>query len=294
MKIKLLNLITAMVIALQSIAQSGTSENGLLWEISGKGLQESSYLYGTYHLMGKSFTDTLPGLMKAFQHSKLIVGEVVIEDEMAMAQKMMPYMTLQGKGLNEILSPSEFSEVDAVMTAKTGAPLTVYNAFKPTTVQILLVAKIAPGNISPDNPGLDIFFQKEGAKNGKKVAGLETIEKQSALLLNTPIEKQKEDLLKTVRENERYANESKKLFDAYKSENLSEIEKLIRESPDSSAEQLKTLLIDRNKEWVKLLPDFLNKGNVFLAVGAGHLPGKEGIIELLKTAGYTVRPVSLK
>ncbi|WP_207420258.1 TraB/GumN family protein [Desertivirga brevis] len=294
MKIKLLNLIIAALFALQSFAQSSTSENGLLWEISGKGLQEKSYLYGTYHLMGKSFTDTLPGLMKVFQNSKLVIGEIVIEDEMTMAQKMMPYMTLQGKGLNEVLSPAEFSEVDAVMKAKTGAPLSVYNALKPATVQIILVAKIAPGNISPENPGLDIFFQKEGAKTGKQVAGLETIEKQSALLLNTPIEKQKKDLLKTVRNNERYANESKKLFEAYKSENLSQIEKLIRESPDSSAEQLKTLLTDRNKEWVKLLPDFFNKGNVFLAVGAGHLPGKEGIIELLKSAGYTLRPVSLK
>jgi uncharacterized protein len=295
MKTKLLNLIIAIVFAVQSFAQSvPKSHEGLLWEVSGKGLKESSYVYGTYHLIGKSFTDTLPGLMKAFNASKTVVGEVVIEDDAAMAQKMMPFMTLSGKGLDEILSPDEFSEVNAIVTAKTGAPLSAYNGFKPAMVQLLLVLKIGSGDVSPENPSLDTYFQKEGAKNGKQVRGFETIEMQAALLLNTPLDKQKKDLLKTAREYERYTKESKELFEAYKLGNLAHIERAFAKNKDFTPEDVKTLITDRNKAWLKVLPDYLSKGNAFIAVGAGHLPGNEGVLALLRNAGYTVKPVSIK
>lgn len=287
--------VLALIIGAQSFAQGTTSRKaGLLWEISGKGLASPSYLFGTYHLAGKSFLDTLPNILACFNRSKTIVGEVVMDDEMEMARKMMPYMLLQNNTLDKLLTKAEFAEVDSFFVKTTGIQLSNFNGLKPAAVQVTLISFLAPKDISADNPAMDMFFQKEGKQGGKQVQGLETMEFQAGLLFNVPLDRQKEMLLQTVRESGRLVNESKELFRDYTVQNLGAVEKAFLENEDYTPEELDAMLTRRNRNWVDQIPGMMKEGPVFFAVGAGHLVGPKGLLALLKEAGYTLTPLAAR
>jgi uncharacterized protein YbaP (TraB family) len=285
-------------ISVQSFAQKASkkvvNKNSLLWEISGKGLKSPSYLFGTYHLMGKNFLDTLPGVINALNQSKAVIGEVPFEGEMELVQKMMPFMMLQGNSLDKILTQAEYAEVDSFIRKKTPMQLSALNGAKPGAVQLTVLTFIVPKNISPENQGLDMYFQKQGKSNGKELFGFETVEYQAELIFNTPIERQKEMLLKTVRESDRIIKESQQLFDAYCRQDLATIEKLIIASTDYTPAEMDEMLKKRNIAWVKQIPAQVSKQPVFYAIGAAHLLGNDGLINLLKKEGYTVKPISMK
>lgn len=270
------------------------SNSGLLWEVSGKGLKEPSYLFGTYHLVGKNFLDTLPAITGYLKKAGTVVGEVVMEDEVTMDQKLMPLMLLENNSLDKILSPIEFAEVDSFLRARASMNLSMLNVLKPAAVQIMLAAFIAPKNVSPQNPGLDMHFQTEAKKAGKEVLGFETVEQQGAILFDSSLQRQKELLLKTVREHERMIRESNELFEQYKRQDLKALEQGLLDNDDYTPQEMNSLIAKRNKNWMEKIPELMAKGSVFMAVGAGHLVGEEGLISLLRHRGYVVRPLSSK
>ena len=295
---KQLYIILILFISFQAFAQKGVkkvvNKNSLLWEISGKGLKSPSYLFGTYHLIGQNFLDTLPGVINVLNQSQAVIGEIPFEGEMELVQKMMPFMLLQGNSLDKILTPAEYAEVDSFIRKKTPMQLPALNGAKPGAVQLTVLTFIVPKNISPENQGLDMYFQKLGKSSGKELFGFETIEQQAELIFNTPLERQKEMLLKTVRESERVIKESQQLFDAYCRQDLTTIEKLITTSTDYTPAEMDEMLKKRNIAWVKQIPAQVSKQSVFYAVGAAHLLGNEGLINLLTKEGYTVKPISMK
>lgn len=266
----------------------------LLWEISGRDLKEPSYLFGTYHLVGKSFLDTLPLVMEKFRNVSTVAGEVVMTDQMEMAQKLMPLMVMKDNKLDKILSVAEFAEVDSFMQKKTGMALAVMNQLKPSAVQLTLVAILSPKDVSPSNPALDMFFQKEARETGKQVEAFETVEEQARLLLDIPLARQKELLLKTVRRSEKMVQESKKLFLHYKERNMLALEEDFQENDDFTPDEMEALLNKRNRHWMEKLPAMMSSGSVFVAVGAGHLLGEQGLVSLLRNAGYTVQALPVK
>lgn len=270
------------------------SKPGLLWEISGKGLKSPSFLFGTYHLVGKSFLDTLPAVIDQLNKVKTVVGELIMEDETAMVQKLTPLMLLKEGSLDKILSPQEYAETDSFLKLKTGMNLNTLNGLKPSAVQITLIAFLVPKDISPQNPALDMYFQAEAKKLNIQVLGLETLEEQGAILFDDSIRRQKELLLKTVRESDRMVEESSTLFENYRQQDLKAIEEAFLKNEDYTPEEMNTLLAKRNKRWIARIPDLMTKGPVFFAVGAGHLVGKDGLITLLRNLGFTLTPMSLK
>ena len=267
---------------------------GLLWEVSGNGLKSPSYLFGTYHLIGKSFLDTLPEVVKQLAKAETVVGEVIIEEEAAMAQKLMPMMMLQGNSLDKILTTKEYAETDSFVKAKTGMALAMLNGLKPSAVQIMLIAYIAPKNVTPQNPPIDKFFQTEAINANKQVIGLETLAEQAKILFDGPLERQKALLLKTVRESDRMIKESNELFEQYKHQDLEAIERAFLKNEDYTPEEMNILLAKRNQTWMTKIPGLMSDGPVFFAIGAGHLVGDEGLLALLKKQGYTLRVLPLK
>lgn len=273
---------------------SGEMASSLLWEISGKDLKEPSYLFGTYHLVGKSFLDTLPLVMEKFRGVSTVAGEIVMTDEMEMAQKLMPLMVMKGNTLDKVLSAAEFAEVDSFMKKKAGMPLSMMNQLKPSAVQLTLVSILSPKDVSASNPALDMFFQREARATGKQVEAFETVEEQAKVLLDIPMERQKELLLKTVRENEKMLRESKTLFVHYKERNIEALERDFKENDDFTPDEMDALLTRRNRNWMEKIPAMMRDNSLFVAVGAGHLLGEQGLVSLLRNAGYKVTPLPVK
>jgi uncharacterized protein YbaP (TraB family) len=284
-------LIALLSLALHSNAQQKKNENSLLWEISGNGLQKPSYLFGTYHYAGKDFIDTMKVLNAKLNQADIIVGELIIDG--TLTAKLVPFMIMMDNALDKLLSPKEYQKVADYLKKVSGQDLKLFNIMKPVMVQLNILKFTAPkSTITPTNPALDQYIQDFGKANNKTVIGLETAEDQAVVLFGADLQRQKELLLKSIDDEKRNRKESQKLYEDYIAQDLSSLEKTFTKLADYTQEEFEAIIKNRNAKWMSQLPDLMQNGSVFIAVGAGHLVGQDGLIKALQAKGYTVTPVA--
>lgn len=283
-------LLAILGLSFSSKAQQKQTENSLLWEISGKGLQKPSYLFGTYHFADKGFIDTMKVLNEKLNLANAVVGELVMDKDMAM--KLAPYMMMKDNSLDSLLTPKEFKMVDNYLKTIGKYDLTKMNKLKPIMIQTLIMQALAPKTFTATNPAIDQYIQDYGKANQKKIYGLETVEDQAKVLFGANLFRQKEMLVKSVKDVKKIKKANLDLYQSYITQNLKELEKMFANSKDFTAEEIDSLLKTRNDKWMAQLPEMMQNQSLFIAVGAGHLIGKDGLIKSLKAQGYNVSPLA--
>jgi uncharacterized protein YbaP (TraB family) len=136
---------------------------------------------------------------------------------------------------------------------------------------------------------IDSHMQDKARKDKKTVGGLESIDFQANLLYNTPIEEQAADLLEVAEQGAEAEKMILELTDLYRRQDLAGLWKVMLE--DTDAEELEKLIYSRNRNWVEQMRSILPSASAMFVVGAGHLPGEQGLIKLLEAEGYTLEPV---
>ena len=284
-------LIALLSLALHANAQQKKNENSLLWEISGNGLQKSSYLFGTYHYAGKDFIDTMKVLNAKLNQADIIVGELIIDS--TLKSRLVPFMIMMDNSLDKLLSPTEYQKVADYLKKVSGQDLKLFNIMKPATVQMTILQFTAPrSNISPSNPAIDQYLQDYGKANHKTIIGLETVEDQAVVLFGSSLQRQKELLLKSIGDEEKNKKESRKLYEDYIRQDLTSLEKTFTKLADYTKEEFEAILKSRNAKWMSQLPNLMQNGSLFIAVGAGHLVGEDGLIRALQAKGFSVKPLA--
>ena len=275
-------------------AQPARGNNALLWKVSGKGLSQPSYLFGTYHFLTNAFIDTLPAVKAAYGNSKAVAGELVIDSSLQPA--VMQAAILNGTTLKQLLPDTLYTKAATWFKSEAGVDLAVFNNFNPVTVMTLAMA-IAQQKYFPNKPGevqLDTYFQQEGKKDGKKILGLETVDVQiNALYKQLSLQRQVELLNELFNGKDSLKQSIDKMNRAYISQDMEELQQEMYSS-SYKPEEIKVLLDDRNSHWAQELPAIMQQQPVFVAVGALHLVGKSGLVSQLRAQGYTVTPVNIK
>ena len=279
----------------------------LLYRISGNGLEKPSYIIGTYHLAPASFADSIPGAQAALDAVEQVCGEVDMAEMQSMEglQKVMAAMMLpDGQSLTDILSEEELGKLNAFMVETLGAdlsnPVVAGQLGKMTPVaistqlQMVQYMKMTPG-FNP-NAMIDSYFQNKAKAAGKSVIGFETVDFQiSVLYTGSTIERQKQQLICMLDNQEYNLMLMKNLTDAYFSQNIDKIHEVTEEklgnACDSTPEEDEALIYGRNADWVVKIPAIASEKSTMFVVGAAHLPGERGVLELLKKAGYSVEAV---
>lgn len=272
-------------------SQTNVDNNSLLWEISGKGIQKPSYLFGTFHLMCKEDIKFSKALQQALDNSDEVYFEMDLDDASNTLGALF-YMNMKdGKSLNDLYSAEDYKRLSRYFQDSLGMPLTMLNRMKPNFLEALLYPKMMPCKTMS---GVEEELMKYAKTQKKEIKGFETIEFQASVFDSIPYEQQAKDLLKTIDSLSDY----KKYFDTmllvYKTQNLKEIEGMFTKTEFGMEENRDILLDNRNKNWVSQLKEILKNKSVFVAVGAGHLVGEKGLIELLKREGYKLRPIANK
>lgn len=270
-------------------------ENSLLWKIQRDDLPAPSYLFGTFHLMGSHYVDSLDGVIQGFRECRAVVGEILLDSSITM--KLMLASRLDGTTLDRLLTPEEYQATDAWFKELSGMDLSRFNAMNPATVQNLMMAmmqqKYYPSN-GPDDEPMDLYFQRLAKNQGKELKGLENLDVQiNALFTQFPVSRQAEMLADFVRNRDRALVELKKMNAAYRKGDLRNLELLLAEQNYTKSES-SVLLDDRNKQWMETLPSLLRAQSTFVAVGALHLAGDYGLVSLLRKAGYTVTSAPIR
>lgn len=283
--------------------------NSVFWEISGKNIK-SSYVFGTHHLYSPEFIQKNPVIMERLHKVDIVVGEMALDsNQFKQMGKMMNAMTLKDKTLKDFLSEKEFQDTDKLMKDLMGIPLAFFTKMKPIVIyQYITIGKyLKSENKEPSSmlgkmpESMDILFQEEGRKSKKEILGLESIEQQMAVLydgysLERQVEMLKEIVYDTKKQNKEEKNEVdevQKLTNMYKSQDINEMEQITQK--ESTKEEYDNLLKNRNINWIPQITTIIkNKKTAFIAVGAAHLGGKFGVLNLLKKEGYTIKPLTIK
>jgi len=283
------------MIALAGCAQTvkkGVSDKTLLWKISGNGSTQPSYLFGTIHMLCADDAVLSDNLKKAIAD----VSEVYFEVDM---DNMMEMLTILGKmkmkgdtTLKDLLSETDYQKVkDYFEKQGSMLPFSMLETYKP----MLAASTLGQSNMPCESVSMmEQVIMEEAKKKDKKIQGLESMSYQAGVLDKIPYKIQAEQLVTYVNNIEKDNNDDKELaalMDAYRQQDLKKLEDLMMQSELGMKEYTDVLLVDRNKNWIEELKKILPKKSVLVAVGAGHLPGNMGVINLLRKAGYTVEPV---
>ena len=291
---KILLLFALMMLAFASQAQ-------LLWKVSGNGLSRPSYIMGTYHFAPASMMEKIPGMQQALEGCDVVVGEIEKESMMSaeaqakMAQAMIAPLD---STLDKLFSHEDLVIVEQVFDKYFGAmgvKLSQMNMLKPNAISVQMQAMQAVKYFPNFNQNelIDLAVQTAANEMGRPSIGLETIEEQIELLFNGPLTEQAEGLLEACKKDDLFTVQSSALVEAYMAQDLNRIEAVFTdpELGGENAEEMEALIYDRNHSWAEKLHKMMPERAALVCVGAGHLPGDQGLLQLLRNRGYTVEPM---
>jgi len=267
------------------------NDNTLLWKVSGNGLKNPSFLFGTFHLLCKEDIHLSDQLKKAMKTSDKIYMEMDMDDPSTMLGGML-YMNMKNDTtLESLYTPEEYQRLKNYFSDTLKMPVMLLQRAKP----YFLVALLYPRMMNCASPvGVEEELMKIAKEDKKEIKGLETIQFQASVFDSIPYEWQAKELLKNIDSFSVYKNEFETMLDFYKKQQLDSIKSLMGKSESGEEKYDDLLLNNRNKNWVKQLKEIMKNESVFVAVGAGHLVGEMGLIKLLKKEGYKVEPLQNK
>jgi uncharacterized protein YbaP (TraB family) len=264
--------------------------SSLLWEISGKKVKSPSYIFGTMHLIPKDQFLFPESLQEKVKNSDLLVMEI---GGLSEQMKGMHLMMLEEGELFDFFSEEQADSIYDYSEENLGYTEeqlnTMFGKMKPF-VLIQLMTKNAFGE-SPAS--YEMSLEKIAKEKEMPVEGLETIEEQIALFDSIPMEDQVEMVMSSLRNADSSAAETQKLINAYLEQDIDALHHYMQQSESNIETFEDDFLNKRNENWIPQIKKFVKKNKTFIAVGAGHLGGEKGVIELLRKEGYTLTPVDL-
>ncbi len=262
----------------------------LLWKISGNNLNKPSYLFGTMHILCADDAQLSDGLKTVIKDCDEIYFEIDVSDMKAMMNSLKYLRMNDETKLSDLLNADDYAKVKNYFAKHNSLlPFSMLERFKP----LLISSMIEEQDLScSKTDGMEMEILKESRNYAdKKINGLETVEFQARLFDSIPYQKQAKDLVTYIDSATEYSKMTDTLVQVYKQQDLNKIDELTRKGDITVSNYLELLLYGRNKNWIKQMKSLLPEKSFLFAVGAAHLPGNEGVIELLRKNGYTVTPV---
>ncbi|MGL5227702.1 MAG: TraB/GumN family protein [Bacteroidales bacterium] len=283
------------LVLLSSIFQTNAQ---LLWKISGNGLKKPSYLFGTHHLAPLSILDSIPAFNDAFSSCPIVYGEVVIGDKETIKKDTKKnYESMiapPDSTLDLLLSEHLYKKLDSITQKNMNLTADQIKKLKPAAIyiQLIMIKSLKYFKDFNLNEQLDEVIQRRALSANKQIRSFETSQQQSNILYDTPVKKQLETLKAIIELYDECDQYIKRTKEAYMTQDINTLINLLNnETFGLNDNNPKNSSDERNLNWNEQLKEILPKDEpIFIAVGAGHLPGKNGLIELLRKQGYTVEP----
>lgn len=261
--------------------------SSLLWKISGEGLSTPSYLFGTIHLICPDNYVWTATMQKAFDTTREVAFELDLDDPALQSTVYSGMLLKEGKTLKDFFQGKDYQKLSAFMQDSLGISLEMLQNMQPFVVMSLLSMKAINCSV-PDSYEGNISKMAENA--GKEIVGLESPADQLHIFQSMNKDTIIEQLMKATEDWDSVKTQYQKMVKSYEAQDLESLYNAIISSPDSKG-NLNTLLFERNEKWIPKIEKLIHDQATFIAVGAGHLWGKKGLIQLLRKQGYQVEPV---
>ncbi len=269
--------------------QSASLEKSLLWEISGQGLAQSSYLYGTMHLTCPNQLVVPEKLQEKLAKTKQLYLELDMDDPNLGTAIVQNTYHKHGSTLKNLVSPQDYAIASQFFQQNVGIPLDKVGSMKP----IILIGLLYPSLLGCQPGSWEATLIQLAQTQNTEVLGLETVQSQFAIFDQIPPKDQAAMVMEVVKDPAKSKQELQKLLAAYQAQDVNELYQMVAQATATEARFERVLLTERNQRWIPAIAQAAKTKPTFFAVGAGHLGGKNGVIPLLRQAGYTVKPVAL-
>ena len=265
-------------------------DKALLYEVSGNGLRQPSYLYGTFHLVCPTDLAITDAIHKAMDSTQQVYLELDMDDPALMPGMMKAMMMPDGKSIKDYLSADDYALLETYFKEQLKMNLTPMARMKPIGLMSMMYSSL----LKCQPASYDMTFAQMATKDKKEILGLESLDAQLAALDKIPMQEQLKGLVDMARKPDEASTEFNALLAAYKAHDLKKMSSQMHESKFSGgdfSQYEESLLADRNANWIPVIEKAASQKPTFFAFGAGHLVSDKGVVNLLRKKGYTVRAV---
>ena len=245
------------------------------------------YLFGTIHFLRANMNWRTDEVQRAWEASDRLVLEVADpEDQAAVGPLIQQFGLSPDRPLSSVLGPDDlqrFTDAAAAM----GADAKRMDAMRPWLAGVMLSsAKLSRAGYDAGS-GVDVILRAEAQAAGKSITGLETPEDQVRMLAGFPEAGQVAFLSNTIKDFDAAPVQLDRLAEAWAVGDTNAIAAITLQPMRDQSEQLyQTLIVERNRRWARQIQVLLEiNGTAFVAVGALHLSGQDGVPEILKSSG---------
>lgn len=262
------------------------NRNSNLWKIEGDNIK-TSYLFGTMHLIPQKDFLLKDKVKAAFEVSEQVVMELDMSGPEFMKDIMAHSYLEKGTEIKSYMDDSEYELLDSYLKEKTGTGMQMYNTVKPFMLMSVILMATVDGPIA----SFEMSLMQMAKEADKEMHGLETYASQVAVFDATPYEKQIDDLVEMISKPKENAELFNKMVQLYVSEDIEALYGYMDDYMKGDIKMMEKFLDERNNNWIPEIAKFSKAQSTFYGVGAGHLGGDQGVVNLLREAGYTVTPV---
>jgi len=272
-----------------SAAQTPASGKHFLWTVRSGG--NVLYLAGSVHALGKDVYPLPAAFEKAFEASNTLVEEInlgEVESLSAAPMLLAKGMYADGRTFDTAVS-KETAALVAEKFKQTGLPIEMFRPMKPWMVMLMLTALEAQKMGLDAALGLDKYFYDKANAAKRPIIGLETAEFQIDRFDKMSDKLQEQMLLSTLNEFDAQGSELKGMIAAWQRGDIAALEKTVLSSFKEYPEAYSSLIVERNRSWIPQLEKCLSRPMpCFVVVGAAHMVGPDGLLNLLKVKGYKI------
>jgi len=265
--------------------------SGLLYKITGKDLKKPSYLFGTIHIVCPNDMFSMEKLNGYLDQTDQVIMELDMDNTAEMTAMGQGMQMADGKTLKDFLTAEQFAKVDEMFKTYMGFSAENVKQIKPFISSVMISTSPKALGCAPDS--YELSFLKTATEKKKPIEGLETVASQFAAFEKSPLEKQAKALYEMALNPQKSVDQFKQLVAAYKTQDAENLYVLIDTQMKSEKDFQGVLLDERNKDWIPKIEKAIGEKSSFIAVGGGHLGGKNGVVNLLRTKGYKVEAIKL-
>lgn len=267
-------------------------KSALLYRIEGKGLKKPSYLFGTIHLICQKDMFNADVMKGYVEQTNQVMLEMDLDDPAVLKKVGEASIMKDGKSVKDLLKPEEYAKLDEVYKSYLGISFDALSTYKPMMASTALL--MSPKILGCAPPQMYDNSLAQGAASRKvPVLGLETAEEQIAVIDSMPMTEQIKGLNEIANNPQKSIDSFSKLYKLYLSQDSDALYTLSTSEMKEPGMSQAKFLDERNIRWIPTIESTVAANPTFIAVGAAHLGGKNGVVSLLRAKGYKLTPIRL-
>jgi uncharacterized protein YbaP (TraB family) len=273
------------------VSEYPLKKSSLLWKIEGQGLSAPSYLFGTMHMIEHDYFFFPEKLEKLMLNTEELVMEI---DGLPSREESMALLKLKEGSFFDYFSKEQTDSLLQWASSNLRMKESLFRKTMDSMKPFVFVQLATQWKFIGNMESYERTFEALASTNKIPISGLETAADQMAIFDHLSKEQQTEMVMESIRNPEKIMQQTREMEQLYVDQNIDSMYMMILDHESVIVDEQTTFLDDRNSRWIPLIIQYVKSHPTFIAVGAGHLGGPNGVIRLLQRAGFTVTPIRIK